>query len=536
MADNKLESQIWEFKSPEELAKALEAQNQKLADKVRDISKRAIETDSKDLRKRLQDELTPEEQLEIRETLPNSGVGKVLNKGLTKEERQAEEAHKEVSGIIWEDNAKNLAKAEWYSKSLWDAWDVAGKLFEEGKWIAAIGIILKGLFWQFSLKAWEKKDGNEEEKQSWKVDIKYQYASSSVSYIFWWESKNTLNKLFALDKFQTMRYHDAKVLHEKYKWEKNKDWLQKELWIEWVTWDEVFKALWILVDENVKSWQLLSNFYSKKWEEIWNKTIKECVAWLYSNIKMFKNLESISTPDQIIDAWKNFALKIEQLPNWESEIKWEIYDSLKELWITKNIILFINARGKNWFENIIQLEKNLDWIQSELSKDDKKELKEKFIPFAKNIETSLSEGFWHDYKQAMKSCFDTNHLKPNELLELYAITWGNHSYDKLNDMQKTYIYTKLISLLDDRDPKLAGSYGAFLIEKWETTMPPWVLSMLWYLWWKLKDWASKVWSNLLWAAKESPVLAWIIALTLYFWPWFSAKESMDIKVKRIFKK
>ena len=53
---------------------------------------------------------------------------------------------------------------------------------------------------------------------------------------------------------------------------------------------------------------------------------------------------------------------------------------------------------------------------------------------------------------------------------------------------------------------------------------------------KLKNSASKIWDNLIWAWKENPILAWMMALTLYFWPWFSSKESLDMKFKKIFKK
>lgn len=543
-------TEIWEFKTAEELAIALEKKSKTdLAKKIREISWE-VQDNSIDLRQKLQKELNENEQKEIRETLKDSWVARVFTKWMTTEEKAIQEAKNNAWEMLWEENAKTLQKVEWIWNRLSTWFDKIWDIFSEKwimAWIWAIILMFKWIFsWDFSAldnilnPNMSKSDVDEAGKKVWdklsgKVDIKYQYSSSAVSYIFWGEEKNTLNKLFALDKFQNMKYEEVKKIYEKYKNSVNKNWLEKELWIEWVKWNDVFKALWVLVNENEKSWKLLSDFYSKKWENLWNKTIKESISWLYTNIKMFKSLENITTPDQIIDAWKNFALKIEQLPNGESEIKWEIYDSLKELWITKNIILFINSRWKNGFEDIIQLEKNLDWIQSELSTEDKKELTEKFIPFAKNIENTLWDQFWHKYGDSIKECFASKHLSPTELLELYAITWWSYNHESLNDMQKTYIYTKLISLIDDRDHKLAWAYWTLIVKKWDTPLPPWVLSMLSYLWWKLASWAEKIWENLYWAAKENPALAWIIALTIYFGPWFSSKESAHNKVKRIFK-
>lgn len=547
---NKTPETIWKFESPEALAQALEDKNKALAERVREISKKSIETDSKDLRKALQEELSPTEQKEMREALPDAGISEVFTKWMTTEEQAVQKAKESASEMLWEDNTKALQKVEWIWNRLSTGMDKIGDIFEQ-KWmmagIWAIILMIKWIFsWDFSaldgilnpnISKWDIDEAGKKiwDKLSGKVDIKYQYSSSAVSYIFWGEEKNTLNKLFALDKFQNMKYGEAKKIYEKYKNSDDKTWLEKELWIEWVKWNDAFKALWVLVNENEKSWKLLNNFYTKKWEDLWNKSIKDAISWLYTNIKMFKSLENITTPDQIIDAWRNFALKIEQLPNGDSEIKWEIYDSLKEIWITRNIILFINSRWKNGFEDITQLEKNLDWIQSELTTKDKKELTEKFIPFAKNIENTLWEHFWHKYGNDIKNCFGKKHLSPTELLELYAITWWNYNHDSLNDMQKTYIYTKLISLIDDRDHELAWAYGTLIVKKWETPLPPWVLTMLSYLWWKLAQWAEKIWENLYWAAKENPALAWMIALTIYFGPWFSSKESAHHKVKRIFK-
>lgn len=527
---------IGKFETSEQLAKELESKDKaEIAKRVREIGKNYASAESMELRNKLRDELSWQEHREIREALAWTWVERVFDKDMSAEEK----AVAQVSEMIpwWEKTMESVWKFEKWWKSLSDSFDTAWNLLKDWKFSAAISVFISWLLWKFSLDKWNKKPwekGEENETAEWKVDIKYQYASSAVSSIFWWEYKNTLNKLFSLDKFQTMTYSQTKDLYEKYKWKSDKSWIEKEVWINWVSPIEVFNALWVIVNEEWKSWKLLSNFYEKKWEEVWNKTIKECVSWLYTNIKMFKNIENITTPDQIIEAWKNFALKIEYGENWEPKISWEIYDSLKELWITQNIILFVNSR--TWFEDIVNLEKNLDWIKSELNEKDKKILTEKFIPFAKNIEWTLANTFGHKYSSEIKSCFNWEHLKPKELLELYAMTWWNTDWEKLNDMQKTYIYTKMINLIDDRNPELAWSYGSFLIKEWETKLPPWVLDMLTYLWKKLKNSASKIWDNLIWAWKENPILAWMMALTLYFWPWFSSKESLDMKFKKIFKK
>ncbi len=546
--------------TPWRFEKEVRSKDTWLADKIEAILKRISEWNltekqkaTNNARKSLSElkldmlawELEEEDHKKIRKIFEDdSKVKEIFQKWMTDEEKNAVETQKVIAWAVWEDTAKSLQKVEWIWNRLSTWWDKVWEVFEQKwflAWIWAVMLMFRWLFtWDFSnfdkfLNPERKEDVKESENNnSNKVDIKYQYASSAVSYIFWWESKNILNKLFSLDKFQNMTYDEVKNLYEKYK-NRSKNWLEKELWINWENWDKLFKALWVLVDGNEKSWSLLVNFYSKKWENLWWKTIKECISWLYTNIRMFKSIENITTPDQIIDAWKNFALKIEQLPNWETEIKWEIYESLNELWISKNIILFINSRWKNWFRNIDEITENLDWVQSELNSQDKKLLKEKFIPFAKNIENTLWEHFWHKYKNEIKSLFSWNHLKPTELLELYAITWWSYNYDTLNDMQKTYIYTKLISLIDDRNPTLAWSFWSLLMKEWETTLPSWVLSMLFYLWWKLANWAEKLWKNLWWATKENPILAWMIFLTLYLGPWFSSKESAHNKIKRIFK-
>jgi len=79
--------EIGSFKTPEELAEALEAKSKiDLAKRIRIISWQVQDT-STDLRQRLQDELTPQEHWEIRETLQNSWVATVFTKGLSWEEK-----------------------------------------------------------------------------------------------------------------------------------------------------------------------------------------------------------------------------------------------------------------------------------------------------------------------------------------------------------------------------------------------------------------------------------------------------------------
>ena len=143
-----------------------------------------------ELRNKLRDELSWQEHREIREALAWTWVERVFDKDMSAEEK----AVVQVSEMIpwWEKTMESVWKFEKWWKSLSDSFDTAWSLLKEWKFSAAISVFLSWLFWKFSLDKWNKKPwekGEENETAEWKVDIKYQYASSAVSSIFWWEYK-----------------------------------------------------------------------------------------------------------------------------------------------------------------------------------------------------------------------------------------------------------------------------------------------------------------------------------------------------------
>lgn len=516
MADNKLESQIWDFKSPEELAKALEENNKRLADRVREISQKSIEADSRDLRKRLQEELTPEEQLEIRETLPTSWVGKVLNKWLTKEEKQAHEAKKVVAWIMWEEVAEGASKLEWYSKSLWDAWEVAGKLFEEGKWIAALGVILKWLFWQFSLKAWEKKDEEKKPGNSTEIkssDMKYLWGIKMLYLVKWDKTKKYTTSMLLQDEVKNKSFDELKTI---YQWWKN--WISSKINTSKWTDEEVYESLKLLIEnENFmnsilwkanpewRKWKISENLLdiNKSWGYILDNvnTKLENITFSMNPVDAINQLKSV---EMLNISFKDWKISFGDLEERKDLIKDISNETLVKLITTDESIKGSDQKQKE----------RLYWLTKD---ENEKKFIDKLIDYKSQITNTLSWLFGEDVRKNYSVFFEQNGLSMKEILELYMITWGKSNLSDLNGLEKSSLYLKLWKILWKDESFRWEFYDQKVIE-WlkNDTLPEDVKLILWNVFSKISEWFINSGTKALkeiWAAistKDKIIIWWAI--------------------------
>lgn len=483
-----IESQeIWEFKNPEELAQALENNSKtEIAWKIRKISS-AVKDTSIDLRKKLQDELTDQEQIEIRETLKWSWVGKIFTKWMTPEEIKNNIWRDAVVAVVWAEGADMIEKWEWYIKSLSDAWETAGKLFEEWKYMAAIWVFLKWLFWGFSLKEWNKKGEKKEEGKDWekkweeKVDSKMQYLGGlKILYLLKWEKKNDYTtSVLLLDEIKSKNFLELKEI---YKWWEKWIWEKLKISNKWSD-KEIYESLKLLIDNEPfleKSiWK--ANLEWKSWE-LWKNLIAlDKIGWNLLNW-VFSKLENIQFSMNPLDAANQIrSLDIFNIsiPNWKDIVLWDLENR-------KDLIADVSTET---LITLFQINDNIKWFDSKqkerllnLWKDEKeKAFIEKIFDFRSKIINWLSWLFWEESKSNYMSFFDTHWLTMKETIELYMITNWSNDLSSLNGMEKSAVYLKLWKILWKDESFRWKFFDQKLIEwieKW--TIPEEVQMILWH--------------------------------------------------------
>lgn len=471
-----LENQkIWKFENPEDLAKALDNKNQNLADRIREISKTAIEKDSRDLRKVLQEELTPEEQSEIREALPESWVEKILDK------KTSSDIGKEaVWDIIWEENADKIdtltKKSEKLSKNFDKIWEIFKSKWIMA-WLWAILLMFKWLFtWDFS---WLDKILNpkKEWEKSWKKEAIIDSAKKA-EYNLWLralylisgkeltqESNNTLLS-------PQLQKSTFSKLEKEYK---NKNWIASRLWFEENQSDDekVYSTITLLL----KSEKWLNNIFWKEntdWKDLelidLISILNQKWGWVLSNMKekvekiefnwldpiwnmthalwSLKNMLEVNVSGDKIDFWWLSERKhlLDQVSK-ETQIK--IFMSWNNSWIKKS-------------SQSAEVENNLVW---EWSKDDKDFIK-KVFDYKNKIIQPIVNLFPKDEQNNANQFFTEKGVTFKELTELYLITWWNPDINNLDWMWKSILFIKIFWILSrDNDKWLSWVFAKELYEQ-----------------------------------------------------------------------
>lgn len=536
-----IESQeIWEFKNPEELAMALEKNsNNKLAERVRGISG-AVKDNSIDLRKKLQDELTDQEQIEIRKTLKWSWVGTVFTKWMTPEEIQDNIWREAIAGVVWAEGASIISKWEWYMKSLSDAWETAGNLFNEWKYMAAIWVFLKWLFWSFDLKTWNKKDEKKEEGKDWEGKVEVAPIDKIslpmkmiVTYSYKWtkENQEKIINISQTDNFKKLSLKEINNISQN----ENllKDWVKQTYPNGWVDLKNI-KDLFQLFSSSGNAYKTLSTIHKNWFDE--NKKIIELLTPSKENKDMyiyekFSNLDAFSFVDWGIGEF----IKLDQ--DWIQ--KWEFISN----GINGNILTFILANQFKLWDNVDTLLMDKTWS---INKNENEKIRE-IVDFWNKINTLLKT----NPQINLGSKIDlTGSLDLKDITKLYIMLWAESDFNNMNEFQQSFLYFVIPGLLWEKWSRGNIEEGWYTAKLWikikdatlhqANSLPEWVNRFFSHVWNKIIEYSieflKSVWLKVTWGAgeiiKEYPWLVPVMISLVLIYPFTERKTILWALLKK----
>lgn len=536
-----IESQeIWEFKNPEELAMALEKNsNNKLAERVRGISG-AVKDNSIDLRKKLQDELTDQEQIEIRKTLKWSWVGTVFTKWMTPEEIQDNIWREAIAGVVWAEGASIISKWEWYMKSLSDAWETAGNLFNEWKYMAAIWVFLKWLFWSFDLKTWNKKDEKKEEGKDWEGKVEVAPIDKIslpmkmiVTYSYKWtkENQEKIINISQTDNFKKLSLKEINNISQN----ENllKDWVKQTYQNGWVDLKNI-KDLFQLFSSSGNAYKTLSTIHKNWFDE--NKKIIELLTPSKENKDMyiyekFSNLDAFSFVDWGIGEF----IKLDQ--DWIQ--KWEFISN----GINGNILTFILANQFKLWDNVDTLLMDKTWS---INKNENEKIRE-IVDFWNKINTLLKT----NPQINLGSKIDlTGSLDLKDITKLYIMLWAESDFNNMNEFQQSFLYFVIPGLLWEKWSRGNIEEGWYTAKLWikikdatlhqANSLPEWVNRFFSHVWNKIIEYSieflKSVWLKVTWGAgeiiKEYPWLVPVMISLVLIYPFAERKTILWALLKK----
>jgi len=428
-----IESQkIWKFESPEELARALEEKNKKLAERVRDISRVAIEKKSRDLRRALQEELTPEEQSEIVEILPESWVGEVFDK-----KTSVDVWREAIWEVIWKENVDKIEKVEWFFNRISIRFDKVWEVFKT-KWIVAwLWAILLMFKWIFTLDfSWfdrllnpdkkgekdEKKEENDNElNETKKNELKYLWGIQLL-FLVKWEKEKDYAKTILLQK--EVKIKSFNELNKNFKEWKN--WISERLWLtsKWND-EEVYNSIKLIIDNesfiNSTIWKVKPDWRE---EELWNILLELHKKWSLLNW-IHKNLSKIelSATSPFESFNKLFNIDILSI-NFDSEKNdidfWDFFDRTELInWVSKTTLLKIFGWEKIKNSSDEKVRSRYYW----LCEENEKIFIDKLFTFHWEMTKTMSSLFGNENYSKFQEYFNTNWISSKDLTELYLITW-----------------------------------------------------------------------------------------------------------------
>lgn len=521
--------------TPEELILKLKDKSKNtLANRVEGIVE-SINWTTQDKWAALKKDLTQFEELDIRKAIDTdweTNVWDVLDEGLSETEKQEFIQVKELDEVIWKWNWKIITKWLWYMEKLEKSFSEAWKLFNEGKYVAAFMAFFSGLFWKWKPKTekqeWEEIKENETNEKKNINDTFY-----TTTNIFVWlakEGKNKeLNDIIFDNSFNTLKYKDVQDLSKLNK-EQLKEKLKKlKILKSHKNIDEVHETIKILTSWNWK--KIIDDIYKN--QNIENKSIKEIITNLSSELIIIKDITNVD-----IVSLQNIPSALDISINKEWNVGWALEWKLKNLWLTKNIIL-TSLTWNYEFDDIDTLkEKILESSKYNDLNDTEKEKLEEMIEFwfkmQEILKTNQNLNLWNIN---LNNELSNKPLTIKDILQLYAVTWWNSDFDQLNWFQKTYVYFSIANILDNRwSNEQEWSYKMAITKEilnvWSdkaSNLPDDVKDTLNTIWISIKNKAismTKEFSaEIIWAIKENPAL-WIAALLLLVIYPFKKTESI----------
>lgn len=557
MAEKKEVWQNIEYKTPEELADALErSSNINLAQRVREVWEN-IKWTSTDWRTALRDELTWEEEQWVKDTLWN-WVEVIFNDSV--ESQNSNQVAEQVSSMIPKEQSEKveqiITKVEglWKFENWWKSivkwWEQAMESFQKGNivdWIKALFAWFMGKLFSNdsnSTSWWENsKESNWENTRKW---TEFENIKRQWEYIAW------VKFLLWISNEKTSVWYD--ILMQKNVREKS----YNSLWIDSLTESWLASRLWVPgKDKDV--YETLLTIKSKEqyiqkliWNTLpnWKDIPLEKLIWeFHVYLKPFASLEWISWDN--LKEWNLGNFMTLDFEKWEWTLHALLENRLSDKWSPFHWVdkSFLSTIYFNDWREINK--KYLTWIPWA---DEK--FVEWFINFRNKLPGLISNKFYHwknESKAEFASFFNrSDAFSYKDVLELYLVTNGNIDSIKYNDFQEWLIFMKVFSMLwkGDKDGLLWRTYWYALKEwvlKWNKEIldkiPPtfkeialkWIENLwlkaikeVWWfianVWWALDN-NERVWFSV----SALALIAWFIylrtpiliakALLIWYWVW-----------------
>ncbi len=359
------------LEEPGVLIKELEAKSKwTLAKRVEEIAWQVRWT-STDWRAKLQEELSWDEQKEMREALPWSWLEKIFSKWMTAQEKIVQSWMSEMSKIIpgWEDVVNKIQQASSWGEKISAAMDTAWKLFNEWKIFEAIWVFFSWLFgfynnWDWisdkvdwmtqelrdKMKAVKGNIENGENRKKYLEKLKIDLPNN-IAKKYWVDFEKEPEKLVSLTKLIDDSYWKLdekafKQLAEKIK-NPTKDGLF--VWDTFWVFQEVlttsgFFSIWLISRWIIPSWTLALDVM-KSWADSVILTLNT-IWWMVWLKKVFNLGEFWKTLEWMTEKQKEEVMAILYRKWWLFfSLMWEIW-----YWWYKLVNAALTDTAANWFK------------------------------------------------------------------------------------------------------------------------------------------------------------------------------------------
>lgn len=431
------DKKIWNYDSPEALAKALETKNQELANKIREFWKNQITWESQDWRERLKQELTAAEEKSIRDAIDESQVDNFFNEWMSGEEKTSLKATQQIEQLApWA--APILAKAgkmQSFFDNISSSWNKAGSLFEQWKFLEAIKVFILWIFWK-SIDEDQVSQDKQTSTQNWWVETsKNIWYQASLKVILWFTPEKD-EKTFDILNLPQISWKNFSTL----KWLKEESIMQ-ELGISGTSIHnkDVFTATQVLIKKETQIDELIWKQHPN-WRSQYS-IIEICtILWpTMKPIESFQKFDYKNIANSNIQFWEfkiwepsDLGEKFEQLKTQ----RWSIFE-----WVSKDLISQILLSGNTD-------ESNTDLLLNKYTSEQDKNFIKKFAEFKHMMIWSIQTDFFL-WKKEERDNFE-NHfskLTPKQSLELMILTGGKTNKSEMNSVEQTAVYLKIWSIM-----------------------------------------------------------------------------------------
>lgn len=526
---------VWNFKTPEELAKALEEKSKNnLAERIRTLWIEA-KNNSKSAREALKSWLSDAERTEITQTLPDKWLEVDLWVTSNKPEKKdpATEAWKAaIASAIWEDNAEKLEKwmsffdkvSTWFDK-IWEIFDKKWFI----AWIWAVFMMLKWIFsWDFSaldgILNPEKKES--EKKEEWKDEWQNNEVVSNKEKIIWvilskisWlppEKREKIPSILNDKNISTKNFNFIKDFYDK---NKDKNWWNKDLKISENYKDEEIKNSFKIIIEKEN---LIDDLLKKEYPNWREKSIWEIFVLISPSLSLLKNITEIKSIDDLKDKFNFWEITTLPWSEWKLNL-WDSEEKFKKLqetykWLNTNTLYHLKTSAHDFSYN----EFTYEW-QKWIDKKEEIEFMKTLKDYAPKIEKQLIDNFSLELWEKIWDLLKNHPLKMSEVVDLFIITWWKT--DWFNNLEKSYLYLKLIKIIDVRKEdvllweyysKLAKTIYSVSADKEiiPKEVKDVISSIFWSLWTVALNYIAWKFKILWWIIKDNPgaslLAAWAI--------------------------